>query len=269
MSTQDGPASVELRAHAKLTLTLRVTGVRADGYHLIDAEMVSLDLHDLITITRRGHGLTASGPHADGIPLDGTNLVTRALHLAATDAAVHIDKRIPHGGGLGGGSTDAATVLRWAHHAVDRGGLERASRLGADIPFCLVGGRARVSGIGEVIESMAFVERCVTLVIPPFSVATPAVYRAWDELGGPVADGPNDLEPAALVVEPRLARWRDLIGERTGSAPVLAGSGATWFTEGVHHDALTDLVDEGARVLVARTVPMQVATHPVDTDDAD
>ena len=268
MSTEDGPTRVELRAHAKLTFTLRVTGVRADGYHLIDAEMASLDLHDVITITRRGHGLTATGPYADGLPLDTTNLVTRALDVMGTDAAVHIDKRIPHGGGLGGGSTDAATVLRWAHHDVDVPGLERASRLGADIPFCLVGGRARVSGIGEVIEPMVFVDRFVTLVIPPFSVGTPAVYRAWDDLGGPVSDGPNDLEPAALIVEPRLARWRDLIAERTGSAPVLAGSGATWFTEGRHHDALTDLVDEGARVLVARTVPMQVATHRVDTEHA-
>jgi 4-diphosphocytidyl-2-C-methyl-D-erythritol kinase len=131
----------------------------------------------------------------------------------------------------------------------------RASRLGADIPFCLVGGRARVRGIGEIVEPLGFVESTVTLVIPPLAVSTPAAYRAWDDLGGPTADGPNDLEPAALVVEPRLARWRDLIGERTGRSPVLAGSGATWFTEGEHGNALADLVDEGATVVVARTVP--------------
>ena len=73
-----------------------------------------------------------------------------------------------------------------------------------------------------------------------------AVYRAWDDLGGPTADGPNDLEPAALVVEPRLARWRDLIEARTGRAPVLAGSGATWFTEGEHGNALADLTLGGS-----------------------
>ena len=255
--------TVTLRAHAKLTLSLRVTGVRADGFHLIDAEMVSLDLHDLISLTPGGSGLTASGPFSGGMPLDDSNLAVRALRLAdgdGGDVAVHIDKRIPHGGGLGGGSTDAATVLRWSGYASSPSDLERASLLGADIPFCLVGGRARVRGIGELIDPLPHVDRFVTLVIPPLSVSTPAAYRAWDDLGGPVADGPNDLEAAALVVEPALRRWRDLIGDRAGVAPVLAGSGATWFVEDERANALGDLVDEGARVVVARTVPVDVAT---------
>ena len=67
---------------------------------------------------------------------------------------------------------------------------------------------------------------------PPFGVSTPGVYRAWDALGGPQADGPNDLEPAALVVEPRLVVWRDRLREHTGRVPVLAGSGSTWFVDG-------------------------------------
>jgi len=246
---------VTIRAHAKLTRSLRITGVRADGYHLIDAEMVSLDLHDTLTIEPGGFGLAATGPFSSGLPLDDSNLVAKALRVAGRTARITIDKRIPHGGGLGGGSADAAAVLRWAGHGTIPTALDVASRLGADIPFCLVGGRARVRGIGEIVEPLAFVESTVTLVIPPLAVSTPAAYRAWDDLGGPVADGPNDLEPAALVVEPRLARWRDLIGERTGRSPTLAGSGATWFTEGGHGNALADLVDEGATVVVARTVP--------------
>ncbi len=257
------PVATTLRAHAKLTLSLRVTGIRSDGYHLIDAEMVSLDLHDLISLTPGGSGLTASGPFSAGMPLDDSNLVVRALRLADGDGGgvgIHIDKRIPHGGGLGGGSTDAASVLRSCGFTSSPSDLERASRLGADIPFCLVGGRARVRGIGELIDPLPHTDRVVTLVIPPLSVSTPAAYRAWDDLGGPVADGPNDLEPAALVVEPELRRWRDMIGERVGVAPVLAGSGATWFVEGERANALGDLVDEGARVVVARTVPMDVAT---------
>jgi 4-diphosphocytidyl-2-C-methyl-D-erythritol kinase len=255
-------AAVARRAHAKLTLGLRITGTRADGYHLIDAEMVSLDLHDVITLTPGGSGITASGPFSDGVPLDGSNLVARAIRLADTgrDVGVHLDKRIPHGGGLGGGSTDAATVLRWCGFGSAASDLDRASRLGADIPFCLVGGRARVRGIGEVIDALPHVDRVVTLVIPPLAVSTPAAYRAWDELGGPRADGPNDLEPAAIAVEPALRRWRELIRERAGTTPVLAGSGATWFVDGERANALADLVDEGARVVVARTVPMDVAT---------
>lgn len=259
---QARPAIEVLRAHAKLTLSLKMTGVRDDGFHLIDAEMVSLDLHDLLTFDRSRTGLSATGPFCNGMPTDDSNLVARALVLADADPVhVTIDKRIPHGGGLGGGSSDAATALRWAGFGADDESLAHAARLGADISFCLVGGRARVSGIGERVEPLDHVDRVVTLVIPPLAVSTPAAYRAWDALGGPTADGPNDLEPAAIAVEPRLAWWRDAIGARTGVAPTLAGSGATWFSVGEHHNALTDLVDEGARVVVARTVPSEVATN--------
>jgi 4-diphosphocytidyl-2-C-methyl-D-erythritol kinase len=162
---------------------------------------------------------------------------------------VHIDKQIPNGGGLGGGSADAAAILRWAGHT----DLASASQLGADVPFCLVGGRARVIGIGEVIEPLPDETRVVTLVVPPIHVSTPAVYRAWDDLGGPTADGPNDLEPAALAVAPELARWRDRIGDLAGVAPILAGSGATWFVPGERDDALASLRSEGAAIVLARS----------------
>jgi len=214
-----------VRAHAKLTVSLRVTGVRADGYHLIDAEMVTLDLADTLTFAD-GDGIEVVGN--DAVPVGPENLVARALAAVGRRAHVRIDKRIPMGGGLGGGSADAAAVLRWA--GCDDPAV--AAALGADVPFCLVGGRARVTGIGEVVEPLPFVARTFTLLTPPFGVSTPAVYRAWDELGGPTADGPNDLEAAALHVEPRLAQWRDRLGDATGRAPVLAGSGSTWFVEG-------------------------------------
>ena len=242
---------IEVRAPAKLTLTLRVTGVRPDGYHEIDAEMVVLELADVLRIDPTGAGVTVGGPFADGVPVDGSNLVAGALRLAGRQAHVHVDKQIPNGGGLGGGSADAAAVLRWA-------GFDdpvAASRLGADIPFCLVGGRARVRGIGEVVTPLPFEPLDVTLVVPPLHDTTPAVYRAWDELGGPTAAGPNDLEPAALVVAPALARWRDRIADCCGVEPVLAGSGATWFLPGKRDDALASLRGEGVAVVVTRTVP--------------
>lgn len=249
-----------LAAHAKLTLSLRITGVRDDGYHLIDAEMVSLSLADEITVTPGGTGIaaagiTADGRYASGVPLDDSNLVARALTLAGRSASIHIRKNIPHGGGLGGGSADAAAILRWAGWTGTTGELERAARLGADVAFCLVGGRAHVAGIGEVVDPLPHLDRAVTLVIPPVQVSTPAAYRAWDDLGGPTAPGPNDLEPAAIAVAPELARWRDRIGDLTGRAPVLAGSGATWFVHGEHSNALAALHDEGAEVVAARTVP--------------
>ena len=225
-----------LVAPAKLTVSLRVTGVREDGYHLIDAEMVALDLHDVLEV-RPGDGLEVvfEGPAAQGglpVPATGDNLVSRALELVGRRAHVVLHKRIPAGAGLGGGSADAAAILRWA--GVDD--LGTAARLGADVPFCLVGGRARVTGIGDLLEPLPPEPRTFTLVIPPLSCPTPIVYRAWDDLGGPGHPG-NDLEPAALAVEPRLAPYREALARATGRTPVLAGSGSTWFVDGAHPGA--------------------------------
>ena len=210
------------RALAKLTLSLRVTGVRDDGYHLLDAEMTTLDLADVLTFA------DGDGVEVVGADLPPDDLVSRALRAVGRRASVRLEKRIPVGAGLGGGSADAAAVLRWAGCA----DVDVALGLGADVPFCVVGGRARVTGVGEVVEPLPFVDATYTVLTPPFPVWTPAVYRAWDDLGGPTSDGPNDLEPAALRVEPRLAAWRDRLGDATGRAPVLAGSGGTWFVPG-------------------------------------
>ena len=244
-------SAARVEAPAKLTLSLRITGVRDDGYHLIDAEMVELDLADVLTIDPAGDGLTAEGPFCDGMPLDGSNLVARALVLAGRRAHVHVDKQIPHGGGLGGGSADAAAVLRWAGFT----DLVAASRLGADIPFCLTGGRARVEGIGEVLTALPPERLDLTLVIPPLAVSTPAAYRAWDELvasgWAPPPGTVNELEAAALRVEPALVAWRDRIAAAAGAAPTLAGSGATWFLRG-HHTELAAALP-GARVVLTRT----------------
>jgi 4-diphosphocytidyl-2-C-methyl-D-erythritol kinase len=235
------PLPAVVAAPAKLTLSLRVTGVCADGYHLIDAEMVSLDLADELTFTP-GSGFEV----VEGLDLGEVdphdNLVRRALAAVGRDAHVALRKRIPAGGGLGGGSSNAAAVLRWA----GCGDRAIAASLGADVPFCLQGGRARVTGIGEALEPLPFEARTMTLAMPPYGCSTPAVYAAWDDLGGPHAEGPNDLEPAALVVEPRMAAFRDALADATGETPRLAGSGSTWFVPGEH---------PAPGRIVARTIP--------------
>lgn len=235
-----------LKAHAKLTLSLRITGVRDDGHHLIDAEMISLDLADDITITSGDDGIAVDGEFCDGVPTDDTNLVARALKLAGVRAHVRITKNIPHGGGLGGGSTDAAAVLRWAGFT----DVAAVSRLGADIPFCMVGGRARVRGIGEIVEPLPEQDLDVTLVLPPIHASTPVVYAAWDALGGPHADSGNDLEPAALHAVPGLSAVRDRIAEVVKTPPILAGSGSTWFVEGHHSELVSAMPD--CRVVFTR-----------------
>lgn len=222
---------VTVVAPAKVTLSLRITGVRDDGYHLIDAEMVTVDLHDTLTFDDDGNGVVMAGVSHE-VSAGPDNLVSRALRATDRRAAVRVTKRIPAGAGLGGGSADAAAVLRWA----DRREPSLAVSLGADVPFCVVGGRARVRGIGEIVEPLAFEARTLTLVTPEFGCSTPEVYAAWDRMGAPVGDHGNDLEPAALAIEPRLAQVRDHIIERTGVRPRLAGSGSTWFLDGAHDD---------------------------------
>ena len=231
-----------MRAPAKLTVSLRLTGVRADGYHLIDAEMVTLELADLLTFAP-GDGLRLSGPFAAGLPVDDSNLVRKALRAVGRGAEVHVVKNIPAQGGLGGGSADAAAVLRWA----ECHDLALATSLGADVPFCLIGGRARVTGIGEVIQPLDITARAFTLIVPPVGVSTIAAYKAWDALGSPRSAGQNDLEPAALAVEPLLGRWRDRIAEATGQTPTLAGSGSTWFLPG-HIDGLAEALPDAVIV---------------------
>lgn len=221
-----------LTAPAKLTLSLRITGRRADGYHLIDAEMVTVDLADELVVAD-GDGLevmSAAAAPGHPVPEGDDNLVRRALAATGRTAKVRLTKRIPAGAGLGGGSADAAAVLRWA-------GADdpvTAAVIGADVAFCLRGGRARVRGIGELVDALPFEERTYTVLTPPFGCSTAEVYRSWDDLGGPTGPGPNDLEPAALAVEPRLAEWRDELAAASGRTPVLAGSGSTWFVEGAH-----------------------------------
>ena len=288
-------ATIELTAAAKLTVSLRVIGRRPDGFHLLESEMVTLDLVDTLVV-RDGDGLSVAeafegsgeaGPwRSGGIDTGPENLVVRALRAVGRTAAVDLTKRIPPGAGLGGGSADAAAILRWAGST----DLVSAAALGSDVPFCLVGGRALVRGVGEDLTPLPFEERRFTLFLLPFGMDTGAVYAAWDRLhpagggsgasgrsgasGGPSdalpERGVNDLEEAAIDVEPRLAAWRDHLARLTGHRPWLAGSGSTWFVEGTPDELgllarpVVQLGSEQALVVAVRTVPAigEDATHP-------
>jgi 4-diphosphocytidyl-2-C-methyl-D-erythritol kinase len=242
---------VRLTAPAKLTLSLRVTGVRDDGLHTIDAEMITVDLADVLELRPRpldgaderpSSLQLADTPQAAGLTTGADNLVLQALALAGRAADVTLTKNIPSEAGLGGGSAVASAILRWA-------GLSdpvQAALLGADVAFCLRGGRARVTGIGEQIEPLPFEANTVTILTPPLRCPTAKVFRAWDELGGPTGPGANDLEQAALRVEPRLDEWRQRLAEETGQNPQLAGSGSSWFVRGAF---------PGAGRSVARAIP--------------
>ncbi|NNE72587.1 MAG: 4-(cytidine 5'-diphospho)-2-C-methyl-D-erythritol kinase [Acidimicrobiales bacterium] len=240
-----GPAAPEVAEHvlapAKLTLSLRIAGVRDDGFHLIDAEMVTLDLFDELWLTPAAETTITVDGQPD-LEVDASNLVARALALAGRPAHVRLLKRIPAGAGLGGGSADAAAALRWCGYDDVVG----AAGIGADVAFCLVGGRALVRGMGEIVEPQPFVAQTFTLLTPELHCPTPAIYARWDALGGPTGPRGNDLEAAAVDFEPRLALARDELGEATGRQPRLAGSGSTWFVEGAY---------PGPGRVVATTIP--------------
>jgi 4-diphosphocytidyl-2-C-methyl-D-erythritol kinase len=138
-----------------------------------------------------------------------------------------IEKHIPVGGGLGGGSADAGAILRHFGAVSDPRALTR----GGDVPFCQRGGRALVEGVGERVSPLAFEQRDVTLMMPAFSVSTRECYEAFDELqaSGATRRGTNDLEAAACRVSPRLARTLAWLRATYGDEVQLAGSGSTMF----------------------------------------
>ena len=236
-------------APAKLTWSLRVLGSRPDGFHELEALTTTVsDPHDVVRVEASDHGISLAVTGADrDVPVDHTNLVWRAAAAAGLEVAITLEKRIPAGGGLGGGSSDAAAVLRELR---DRFGLDPArtdaiaAELGSDVPMCLRGGTAWMRGRGERVERISGIPPTpVVIAAPPLHSSTPAVYRAWDDLGGPraaraVAAPPalagltsallNDLEPAAEAVEPRLVEFRRAFQAAAGREPFLAGSGSAY-----------------------------------------
>jgi 4-diphosphocytidyl-2-C-methyl-D-erythritol kinase len=236
---------IDVVAHGKLTLSLHITATRADGYHELDATMVSIDspCDSLVLRPASRTSLTVTGPFAAGVPADATNLVWRAADACGAPVEIALHKGIPSGAGLGGGSADAAAVL-----VALEGDVDMAARLGADVPFCMRGGFAHVGGIGNELEPGAVPDLAIVVATPPFGCSTAAVYHAWDELGGPRSEV-NDLEPAAVHVEPRLSSFKREVEAAAGATAILAGSGSSYAVLFADRDEAAD-----ARVRVADAV---------------
>lgn len=177
-----------LLAHAKLNLSLDITGLREDGYHLMDMVMQSVTLDDCVTLKRSdtlspddfAYGESDTGYRAAKLFFDTTGV--------KGGVKVSIQKTIPSQAGMAGGSADAAAVLvgldRMYATGLSREQLCRMGvKIGADVPFCLVGGTARVGGIGEKIEPLPFFGQGSYLIVkPPFGVSTPAAFKAFDSM---------------------------------------------------------------------------------------
>lgn len=252
-------------APAKINLVLHVTGQRADGYHLLDSLVVFAGVGDRLTARAApALSLAVTGPRGAGLHADDDNLVLRAARaMGAPPLALTLEKNLPVASGIGGGSADAAATLRLIARQTGQPLPDAAQvlALGADVPVCLSGTPARMTGIGEGVAPLphALPPVWMVLVNPGAGVSTPMIFRAMQRRDNPpMADLPRLADAAALAAWLTTQR-NDLEGPATSHLPVIAqvraalsaqagclmsrmsGSGATCFglfeTETAAHTA--------------------------------
>jgi 4-diphosphocytidyl-2-C-methyl-D-erythritol kinase len=217
-------------AYAKLNLALHVRAREADGYHRIETLFAFCEDGDVVTAEPSDRlSLAVTGPFAGALAEEQDNLALRAASATGAKAALTLDKRLPVAAGLGGGSADAAAVLR-----LFGGSMADAAALGADVPACLLSRTVRGEGRGDAIEPVdlpGLSGTPVLLVNPGVALPTAPVFRGWDGVDrGPLGDweaGRNDLEAPARALVPEIGTMlAALSGARIAR---MSGSGATCF----------------------------------------
>ena len=247
-------------APAKINLTLHVTGQRADGYHLLDSLVVFADLGDELRLQLAAEpALRVSGPMAAGVPVGADNLVLRAARLMGVTLDIALDKVLPAAAGIGGGSSDAAAVMRGAVALCPEVALpaDAGLSLGADLPVCLMARAARMSGIGEQVQAVPDMpDLHAVLVNPGVGVSTAAIFGSlarkdnapmpqvlprWTgaaDLAAWLALQRNDMQAAAVAFAPQIGDVLAALAQTRGCLLArMSGSGATCF--GLYADADT------------------------------
>jgi 4-diphosphocytidyl-2-C-methyl-D-erythritol kinase len=247
---------MRLRSPAKLNLFLRVLQRRQDGYHELASLFQAIDLFDTLHFALAPRdSLTCSDPT---LPTDGSNLVLKAVQLFRRKSglnfgvSIHLEKKIPHQAGLGGGSGNAATTL-WGLNqllgkpASDRELAQWAGKIGSDIPFFLTHGSAYCTGRGEIMRPLPpLTSESLWIVKPPEGSSTPAVYGKLNLAQLPQRDPEqcleqflagtpcyfNDLEEAALAVTPALALLKQALLDQGYPTVLLCGSGSSFCCMG-------------------------------------
>ncbi|WP_371169462.1 4-(cytidine 5'-diphospho)-2-C-methyl-D-erythritol kinase [Aliiroseovarius sp. 2305UL8-7] len=238
-------------APAKVNLSLHVTGQRKDGYHLLDSLVVFADVGDRITVSPASEpSLEVTGPRAEGVPTDGTNLVAKAASLFDLPVRIILSKHLPSAAGIGGGSSDAAaTILALSEITGDTRLPAGVTDLGADVRVCLLRQAARMRGIGDDVSPCPGLPPLfAVLVNPGVEVATPKVFgKLAKKANAPMpkripqglktvafvewlAAQRNDLEAPAVALSPVIANVLDAI-RRLPNVRLsrMSGSGATCF----------------------------------------
>lgn len=232
-------------ARAKLNLELRVLGLLPDGRHQVETVLQAISLGDLVEV----EPAPESSIEVFGLPAPAgsENLAVRAAETLGRPARLRLWKRVPSGAGLGGGSADAAAVLRLLGTPAEAAAA--APTLGADVPFLLRGGSALATGAGEALLPLPDLDSWFAIAWPGYGVSTAAVYAAWDAVGG---DGLNQLTRAAFAVEPRLAEFAQSLGD----AWRMTGSGSAFFCECASREEAEAAIEGfGCWTAVASAVP--------------
>ncbi|WCR04243.1 4-(cytidine 5'-diphospho)-2-C-methyl-D-erythritol kinase [Paracoccus saliphilus] len=233
-------------APAKLNLALHVTGRRADGYHLLDSLVCFASIGDEVHLSPGPLSLSIDGPFSEGLASDDDNLCLRAAGLAGAEVAIRLTKNLPVASGIGGGSADAAAVLR----GLLRMGHELPAdlqRLGADVPVCLASTPARMQGIGEQVTPLPTLPPLyLVLVNPTVALSTPQVFAAMEQHENPALPKIPDFATAKALIQWLRGTRNDLEAPARRLAPVIgevlaalnatgagfarmSGSGATCF----------------------------------------
>lgn len=250
--------SIILDAHGKINLSLDVVGERIDGYHEIETIMQSIDLKDTLVIKNKEEGITIDC-NAPNVPTDSRNLVHKAYSILSDTfnlgkgAYVNIHKRIPVAAGLAGGSTDAAVTLiglnqLWGLNLSINELMSIGLKIGADVPFCLLGGTALAKGVGEKLTSLnSFKDHLILLANLGLEVSTAHVYNSLNIEGiknrpdmGKIlkAIGENDLitlstnmvnvlEEVTIGEYPQIGYIKDEMLKWGALGTLMSGSGPT------------------------------------------
>ncbi len=249
------------RAYAKINLTLDITGRRVDGYHEVSMIMQSIALADELEIEKTSGGIKLQVEGGLNIPTDGRNLVWRAAEEFCkyvgmiANVSIKLTKKIPSAAGLGGGSSDAAAVIRAMNRLYETKLSEEqlceiGMRVGSDVPFCIVGGTCLAEGRGERLTQLAPLKNFyVVLAKPEAEISTAWAYKTYDE--EPAQNHPpnmeiirlleqdkyseafgkfaNVLEPIAIKLCPEILAIKSKMMELGAEVALMSGSGSTVF----------------------------------------
>ncbi|SCK09615.1 4-(cytidine 5'-diphospho)-2-C-methyl-D-erythritol kinase [Vogesella sp. LIG4] len=275
-------------APAKLNLTLLITGKREDGYHLLDTDFRFIDFCDDIDIAVRDDGRIELETPTPGVAPE-QDLAVRAARLlqqatgCPLGASLRISKRIPMGGGLGGGSSDAATVLLalnklWACGLSRQALMDLGVQLGADVPVFIFGRNARARGIGEALEAIELPAAWYVVCKPPVSVPTGPVFQQFSQmlLTGEArfsimrslfgaAQKQNDLQRVVTAMYPAVNEALNRLREY--GSPLMTGSGACVFLELPSEDQAKTVFQSLSKDMVG-FVAKGLATHPLYDGEA-